>query len=96
MRGSDSSASPGIVNPVVNHFLFVGFDLNPELDRLRVGLYEWIALFGNVPVVPAKHVLDHLDLGRFLLVIPELDIETFIKPMISLVDPIVGPLTFSG
>ena len=68
---------------VVNRLFFVRFDRNTKLHRLRVRFGERVRFFRDFPVGPAKEMLDHANLHRLLLVIAQLDFETFVQPVIG-------------
>ena len=77
-EGPGAWRSPGIMHPVVDDLFLVGLELHAELDGLRVGLDEGVAVVADLPVRPAVEVLDHADFHRFLLVVAQLDLERFV------------------
>jgi hypothetical protein len=64
---------------VMNCLFFVGFDRNTKLHRLRIRFRERVRFFRDVPVYPAKEVLDDANLHRFFLMIAQRDFNRFVE-----------------
>ena len=58
-------------------------DRGEPAARLRVGLFEVLALLFHRPVVPAVEVLDDADLHRLLLAVADLDLKGLIGPTLG-------------
>src|SRR5258708_35266907 len=72
--------SPAVVDLVADNFLSAGWNLNEELDRPAVELFERIGILEHVPVRPSIEVLNDTYFDRFALVVAGLDFERFVKP----------------
>src|SRR4029077_15017959 len=82
--------SPRIVHRVFQDLLFIRLQSDGRLRSLAVFLYMRIRFDGDVPSGPAIEVLDHANLRRFSLMVPNTDFESLLDHPAFKIDLKIG------
>ena len=73
---------PGVMDRIGQRFLFVRLELHTKLDFLRVELREGVRMLADLPVHPAKQVLDDAHFNGLLFPVAKNDFERFVRPVV--------------